>query len=171
MKQYILFFFLLFALATGVPGQSSAQTTKSKSDVEMLIRRASKIKSPQISYAYISLNMFKQLLNPVLSEEPMLKEMFGNMKSLRRFFTTGPEGEKLLATVLEPFMQEDENVMGMELMTINRENGMMSVIYAGSDNILLINDSSECLSVVYVVVLTYDAFEQIFKGDVIDFDF
>ncbi len=171
MKQYILFFFLLFALATGVPGQSSAQTTKSKSDVEMLIRRASKIKSPQISYAYISLNMFKQLLNPVLSEEPMLKEMFGNMKSLRRFFTTGPEGEKLLAAVLEPFMQEDENVMGMELMTINREDGMMSVIYAGSDNILLINDSGECLSVVYVVGLTYNAFEKIFKGDVIDFDF
>lgn len=171
MKQYILFFFLLFALATGVPGQSSAQTTKSKSDVEMLIRRASKIKSPQISYAYISLNMFKQLLNPVLSEEPMLKEMFGNMKSLRRFFTTGPEGEKLLATVLEPFMQEDENVMGMELMTINREDGMLSVIYAGSDNILLINDSGECLSVVYVVGLTYNAFEKIFKGDVIDFDF
>lgn len=171
MKQYILFFFLLFALATGVPGQSSAQTTKRKSDVEMLIRRASKIKSSQISYAYISLNMIKQLLNPVLSEEPMLKEMFGNMKSLRRFFTTGPEGEKLLATVLEPFMQEDENVMGMELMTINREDGMMSVIYAGSDNILLINDSGECLSVVYVVGLTYNAFEQIFKGDVIDFDF
>ena len=68
-------------------------------------------------------------------------------------------------------MQEDENVMGMELMTINREDGMMSVIYAGSDNILLINDSGECLSVVYVVGLTYNAFEQIFKGDVIDFDF
>ena len=56
-------------------------------------------------------------------------------------------------------------------MTINREDGMMSVIYAGSDNILLINDSGECLSVVYVVGLTYNAFELIFKGGVIDFDF
>lgn len=171
MKQFILITLLLFAVATGAAGQSSARTTTEKSEAEMLIRRASKIKSSQINYAYISLNMFKQMLNPIFAEEPMVKELFGTMKSLRRFFTTGPEGKKQLAAVLHPFMQEDEKVMNMELMTINREADAMSVIYAGNDNILLINDSGESLSVVFVVGLSYDGFKQIFMDSDFELDF
>ncbi|MBQ8270250.1 MAG: hypothetical protein IJZ22_03445 [Bacteroidaceae bacterium] len=171
MKQFVLTVLLIFAVATGIAAQSSAPKPKEKSEVEMLMRRASKIKSPQINYAYISLNMFKQMLHPMLAENPMVSELFGTMKSLRRFFTTGPDGEKQLAAVLHPFMQEEVVVMGMELMTINRENDAMSVIYAGDDKILLINDSGECLSVVFVVGLSYEVFKYIFGESDFEFDF
>lgn len=154
---------MLFSLLTGAVAQSASVVIKEKNDVEMFIRQASKIKSPQINYAYISFNMLKKMFAPI--------GKFASIKSLRRFYTTGPEGKKKLAEALWPFMQESDVVMGMELMTINRESDMMSVIYAGGDNILVINDSGETLSVVFVAGLSYEAFKFIFLSDEFDFGF
>ncbi len=171
MKRFIAIFLMLIVVATATWGQKAVQAAKEKSEAELLIKQAARIKSPQINYAYISFGMLKQMLSPMIERNSVVTEFFGSIKSLRRFFTTGPEGKKKLAAVMQPFMQEEEEVMGMELMTINREDGMMSAIYAGGDNILVVNDSGECLSVVFLVGLSYDGFNVIFGGNFVDVDF
>ena len=164
MKRYILitlFALVLFvgsAFATGRIPQNDG-----KSEAEMYIKRVAKIKSSEIDYAYISSSMFRQMFKmlgaDVQSELNDIPLPLTSIRSMRQFTATGPEGYALLLKVMDPFLQEEESVMGMKLMALNREDGTMTAIYGDSSSTLVINDEGDELSVVFIAGLSYDSFK------------
>ena len=162
MKRYILttlFALMLFAgsaFATGHIPQNDG-----KSEAEMYIKRVAQIKSDEIDYAYISSSMFRQMFN-MLGADGELNDIplqLTSIRSMRQFTATGPEGYKLLSQAMDIFLQEEESVMGMKLMALNREDGMMTAIYGDSNSTLVINDEGDELSVVFIAGLSYDSFK------------
>ena len=162
MKRYILttlFALVLFAgsaFATGHIPQNDG-----KSEAEMYIKNVAKIKSSEIDYAYISSSMFRQMFN-MLGADVELKDIplqLTSIRSMRQFTATGPEGYKQLSRAMNIFMQEEESVMGMKLMALNREDGIMTAIYGDSNSTLVINDEGDELSVVFIAGLSYDSFK------------
>ena len=162
MKRYILttlFALVLFvgpAFATGHIPQNDG-----KSEAETYIKKVAKIKSDEIDYAYISSSMFRQMFN-MLGADGELNDIplqLTSIRSMRQFTATGPEGYKQLSQAMDIFLQEEESVMGMKLMALNRENGMMTAIYGDSNSTLVINDEGDELSVVFIAGLSYDSFK------------
>jgi hypothetical protein len=162
MKRYILttlFALVLFAgsaFATGHIPQNDG-----KSEAEMYIKKVAKIKSGEIDYAYISSSMFRQMFN-MLGADGELNDIplqLTSIRSMRQFTATGPEGYKQLSQAMDIFLQEEESVMGMKLMALNREDGMMTAIYGDSNSTLVINDEGDELSVVFIAGLSYDSFK------------
>lgn len=162
MKRYILsamMSLLLFAgsaFATGHIPQNDG-----KSEAEMYIKKVATIKSDEIDYAYISSSMFRQMFN-MLGADGELNDIplqLTSIRSLRQFTATGPEGYKHLSQAMDIFLQEEESVMGMKLMALNREDGTMTAIYGDSNSTLVINDEGDELSVVFIAGLSYDSFK------------
>ena len=162
MRRYILttlFAFVLFAgsaFATGHIPQNDG-----KSEAEMYIKKVAKIKSGEIDYAYISSSMFRQMFN-MLGADGELNDIplqLTSIRSMRQFTATGPEGYKQLSQAMDIFLQEEESVMGMKLMALNREDGTMTAIYGDSNSTLVINDEGDELSVVFIAGLSYDSFK------------
>ena len=162
MKRYILttlFALVLFAgsaFATGHIPQNDG-----KSEAEMYIKKVAKIKSDEIDYAYISSSMFRQMFK-MLGADGELNDIplpLTSIRSMRQFTATGPEGYKQLSQAMDIFLQEEESVMGMKLMALNREDGMMTAIYGDSNSTLVINDEGDELSVVFIAGLSYDSFK------------
>ena len=162
MKRYILsamMSLLLFAgsaFATGHIPQNDG-----KSEAEMYIKKVATIKSGEIDYAYISSSMFRQMFN-MLGADGELNDIplqLTSIRSMRQFTATGPEGYKQLSQAMDIFLQEEESVMGMKLMALNREDGMMTAIYGDSNSTLVINDEGDELSVVFIAGLSYDSFK------------
>ena len=162
MKRYILttlFALVLFvgpAFAIGHIPQSDGKT-----EAEMYIKKVAKIKSDEIDYAYISSSMFRQMFN-MLGADGELNDIplqLTSIRSMRQFTATGPEGYKQLSQAMDIFLQEEESVMGMKLMALNREDGTMTAIYGDSNSTLVINDEGDELSVVFIAGLSYDSFK------------
>ena len=162
MKRYILttlFALMLFAgsaFATGHIPQNDG-----KSEAEMYIKKVAKIKSDEIDYAYISSSMFRQMFK-MLGADGELNDIplpLTSIRSMRQFTATGPEGYKQLSQAMDIFLQEEESVMGMKLMALNREDGIMTAIYGDSNSTLVINDEGDELSVVFIAGLSYDSFK------------
>ena len=162
MKRYILttlFALVLFAgsaFATGHIPQNDG-----KSEAEMYIKRVAKIKSDEIDYAYISSSMFRQMFKMLGADGELnaIPLQLTSIRSMRQFTATGPEGYALLLKAMNPFLQEEESVMGMKLMALNREGGAMTAIYGDSKSTLVINDEGHELSVVFIAGLSYDSFK------------
>ena len=163
MKRYILtvmislVFFAGSAFANGHTPQE-----KQKSKAEMFIRQLAKVKAGEIDYAYISAIMFKQMfsMTGAAVELQGISHPLASIKSLRKFASTGRVGYTVLKKHLEPFLQEDENVMEMELMALNREGGTLMAIYSGSGNILVVSDDdNDEISVLFIVGLDYEIFK------------
>ncbi len=176
MKRYILLALISLTLLAGpafaVPA-SPPQQAKEKSEAERFIKAVSRIKSTQIDYAYISTNMFKSMFGLFGGSIVVdgLEEVFASPMNLRRLVTTGDVGYRILSTAMQPFMQEEEEVMGMELMSLNREDGALSAIYGDTKNLLVVNDDGGGeLTVVFIVGLTYNDFIKMTEGGV-NFDF
>lgn len=162
MKRYILttlFALVLFAgsaFATGHIPQNDG-----KSEAEMYIKRVAKIKSDEIDYAYISSSMFRQMFKTLGADAELnaIPLQLTSIRSMRQFTANGPEGYALLLKAMNPFLQEEESVMGMKLMALNREDGTMTAIYGDSSSTLVINDEGDELSVVFIAGLSYDSFK------------
>ena len=162
MKRYILttlFALVLFAgsaFATGHIPQNDG-----KSEAEMYIKRVAKIKSDEIDYAYISSSMFRQMFKTLGADAELnaIHLQLTSIRSMRQFTANGPEGYALLLKAMNPFLQEEESVMGMKLMALNREDGTMTAIYGDSSSTLVINDEGDELSVVFIAGLSYDSFK------------
>ena len=162
MKRYILsamMSLLLFAgsaFATGHIPQNDG-----KSEAEMYIKKVATIKSGEIDYAYISSSMFRQMFNMLGADVELngIPLQLTSIRSMRQFTATGPEGYKQLSQVMDIFLQEEESVMGMKLMALNREDGTMTAIYGDSSSTLVINDEGDELSVVFIAGLSYDSFK------------
>ena len=162
MKRYILttlFALVLFAASAFATGH--IPQNDGKSEAEMYIKKVAKIKSDEIDYAYISSSMFRQMFN-MLGADGELNDIplqLTSIRSMRQFTATGPEGYKQLSQVMDIFLQEEESVMGMKLMALNREDGTMTAIYGDSNSTLVINDEGDELSVVFIAGLSYDSFK------------
>ena len=173
MKRYFLFIMMSLVLHTGVVSAQTAQP-KEKSLAEAYMKQVAKeIKSDEIDYAYISTSMLKQLLSQMLSMvdtevKNTLEMVFGSAMYMRRFISTGEEGYKLLSTAMRPFFEEEEMVMGMELNALNRRDGVVSIIYGNSENVLVINDNAEAdnLCAVFIAGLSYEAFMKLNDSDI-----
>lgn len=171
MKRYILLTLMALALHMGSLFAQSAQP-REKSEVEVFMQQVAKVvaKSYEIDYSYISTNMFKQILSQLLSivndeakEEMGIDKIFGSAMYMRRFISTGTEGYKLLEVAMNPFwgfLEEREVVMDMELCALNRQDGVVSMIYGNSENVLVINNNHKDLkySIVFFAGLSYEAF-------------
>ena len=168
MKRYFLFIVMSLVLHTGVALAQVAQS-REKSKVEVYMQQVAKgARSNEIDYAYISTGMFKQLLSQLLSivddeakTEIGLDKMFGSTMYMRRFISTGEEGYRMLSTMLRPFLVgEEEDCMGMQLCALNRLDGVVSIIYGNSEDVLVINDNAEAnnLTAVFIAGMSYEAF-------------
>lgn len=162
MKRYILttlFALVLFAASAFATGH--IPQNDGKSEAEMYIKKVAKIKSGEIDYAYISSSMFRQMFN-MLGADGELNDIplpLTSIRSMRQFTATGPEGYKQLSQAMDIFLQEEESVMGMKLMALNREDGTMTAIYGDSNSTLVINDEGDELTVVFIAGLSYDSFK------------
>lgn len=182
MRHKIFILLLCMALSACLPGIAATtdNPVREKSKVEVYMQQLSKIKSPEINYAYISFNMLKRLFSMASQEnrkganivvDGIESTPFALLKSVRRFVTTGSEGYAKLRNNLLPFLSQDEEVMGMELMAMNVEDGALSVVYSDSQSVLLITDTGDAeLSVVFVVGLSYTVLNELIDGG-FDFDF
>ena len=175
MKRYILLALTALVLHTGTLSAQSAQP-REKSEVEVFMQQVAKgSKSSEIDYAYISTSMFKQLISQLFSmiNDEMRTEMgidkiFGSAMYMRRFISTGEEGYKLLSNAMRPFLEEEEEVMGMELSALNRQDGVVSIIYGNSKNVLVINDYADAdnLTAVFIAGMSYEAFMELDKSGI-----
>ena len=166
-KLFIILALISVALSTwAMPPQQPE-----KSEAEKFVQNLAKIKSDEISYAYISANMFKQLFIRIdLSEEEQESISFmKSLKSLRRFFTIGKQGYDIMKAALQPFLEEREEVLGMTLMASNRDGGGMVAIYYGQGNTLVVTDygNNETITVVFVAGLSYEAFLEFDNLDIV----
>ena len=180
MKRYILLALTALVLHTGTLFAQSAQP-REKSEVEVFMQQVAKAvaKSNEIDYAYISTSMFKQLISQLFSviddearSEMELDKIFGSTMYLRRFISTGEEGYQILSKAMQPFLEEEEAVMGMELSALNRQDGVVSIIYGNSKNVLVINDYADAdnLTAVFIAGMSYEAFMEL-DGSGIDLGF
>ena len=171
-RNIVITTLLLFVLCIASPSTAQETAGNGKSEAEKIIQQAARIRSNEISYSYISLNMLKQMLPIANIADNEAKQIFGKMKSIRRFCTTGEQGYRLLYQAMQPFLQEEDNVMGLELMALTREDGMLSVVYSNDNNLLVINDcGNNTLTVVFIVGLPYSAFKILNEGEFsLDFD-
>ena len=179
MKRYILLTLMALALHTGTLFAQSAQP-REKSEVEVFMQQVAKgSKSSEIDYAYISTSMFKQLLSQLFTTinegieiHGPVEKIFGSTMYMRRFISTGEEGYKILSKAMRPFLEEEEEVMGMELSALNRQDGVVSIIYGNSKNVLVINDNAEWsnLTAVFIAGMSYEAFMELDKS-VVDLGF
>ena len=173
MKRYILLALTALVLHTGTLFAQSAQP-REKSEVEVFMQQVAKgSKSSEIDYAYISTSMFKQLLSQLFTTinegieiHGPVEKIFGSTMYMRRFISTGEEGYKILSNAMRPFLEEEEEVMGMELSALNRQDGVVSIIYGNSKNVLVINDYADAdnLTAVFIAGMSYEAFMELDKS-------
>ena len=156
-----LFIILMLLFAT-LGAWATPPQQPEKSEAERFVQSLAKIKSDEISYAYVSANMFKQLFIKTDLDEEMQESIsfIKSLKSLRRFFTNGKQGYDAMKAALQPFLQEKEEVMGMTLMASNRDGGGMVAIYSGLGNTMVVTDygNNETMTVVFVAGLSYESF-------------
>ena len=171
MKRYILLTLTALVLHTGSLFAQSAQP-REKSEAEIFMQQMAKeVKSNEIDYAYISTSMFRQLLSQALSiVDSDIKEALGvdnilsSVMYMRRFMTTGREGYELLHKAMQPFLEEEEELMGMQLNSFNRADGRLSIVYSDQKNVLVINEQEgdeDYFMVIFVSGVSYENFMKV----------
>ena len=171
MKRYILLTLTMLVLYTGSLFAQSAQP-REKSEVEIFMQQVAKeVKSNEIDYAYISTSMFRQLLSQALSiVDSDIKEKLGvdnilsSVMYMRRFMSTGREGYELLHKAIQPFLEEEEELMGMQLNSFNRADGRLSIVYSDPKNVLIINEQEgdeDYFMVIFVSGVSYENFMKV----------
>lgn len=171
MKRYILLTLTALVLHTGTLFAQSAQP-REKSEAEIFMQQMAKeVKSNEIDYAYISTSMFRQLLSQALSiVDSDIKEALGvdnilsSVMYMRRFMSTGREGYELLHKAMQPFLEEEEELMGMQLNSFNRADGGLSIVYSDPKNVLIINEQEgdeDNFMVIFVSGVSYENFMKV----------
>ena len=171
MKRYILLTLTALVLHTGTLFAQSAQP-REKSEAEIFMQQMAKeVKSNEIDYAYISTSMFRQLLSQALSiVDSDIKEALGvdnilsSVMYMRRFMPTGREGYELLHKAMQPFLEEEEELMGMQLNSFNRADGGLSIVYSDPKNVLIINEQEgdeDYFMVIFVSGVSYENFMKV----------
>ena len=142
MKRQITIILMLLAMsvtAFATPAEQQEERSKSETFIVELAHK----ELPQTSYSYFSFRMLGQIFKPLFDHVGKFSEMLSNIKNIRNIETTGAEGYLAMKKELSPFMQEQEEVMGLEVVSYSRSDSLVSVIYGNDKNILVINDEVE----------------------------
>ena len=161
MKRLTTIFFallLMFAAATTAPAASRDGNSNSK--VERFVQGLARDYSSHVEYSYISMNMLRSLFSMMLGEDD--REMAKTMKRLkyiRKYSSSDGDGYKKLKKEMQPFLSNDDKVMGMELVAANKEGTETTTIYSSKDGLLIITDESGAtLTVVFIAGLSMEVF-------------
>ena len=161
-----IFFALLLTFAAATTAPAASRDNKSKSKVEKFVQGLARDYSAHVEYSYISMNMLKSIFAIVLADGD--KETTKALKSLRyirKYNSSDSEGYKRLKKELQPFLSNDDEVMGMELVVVNKENQTLTTTYSNKDGLLIITDESgTTLTVVFIAGLSMDIFNTLLEN-------
>lgn len=151
---------MLFAVFVSTAWASPMEPKKQnggKSDVEQLVKTISKIESSEIDYTYVSTSMLQKMIQML----PGAKEIFVSLKNVRSIETAGDDGYRKVKKMIEPFLNEDEEVMGLSLQALERSGGEINVCYGNDDYLLMVEDDGEAtLFIVLIKGLSFDMFKK-----------
>lgn len=155
-KMFIMAFVILISTAAMASPQVPQAQHDGKNNVEQLIKTISKIESSEIDYTYVSTAMISKMFKML----PDIGELYG-LKNVRAIETTGLDGYIKVKKMIEPFLNEDEEVMGLSLQALERNGGKLNVCYANNDYLLMVNDDGEItLSITLLKGLSFDMFKK-----------
>ena len=167
MKRLIaIFLTLLLMFVAATTASAASRDSKSKSKVEKFVQSLARDYSSHVEYSYISMNMLKSLFALGFGEGD--KEMAKSLKKLkyiRQYSSSDSEGYKKLKKEMQPFLSNDDKVMGMELVATNKEGSEATTIYSSKEGLLIITDENNTtLSVVFIAGLSMDIFNALLEN-------
>ena len=172
MKRLIaIFLTLLLMFVAATTASAASRDSKSKSKVEKFVQSLARDYSSHVEYSYISMNMLKSLFSIMLDEDNLDKDdkemakALKTLKYIRKYSSCDSEGYKKLKKEIQPFLSNDDEVMGMELMATNKEGTETTTIYSSKDGLLIITDeNSTTLTVVFIAGLSMDIFNTMLEN-------
>lgn len=149
MKRNLFFMlFFMIAFVPAIPGTSQKEQKKNKSEVEVLLNKISRMKSNEINYTYVSSSMIGKMLNATGIDIPLIEEIVTSLKNVRNISTNGRQGYKIVMDAIKPFLQEDDEVMGLELISYSCDGKTTTTLYGGDEQLLVIDyDSGTSVSI------------------------
>lgn len=168
MRRNILVMLLfLFVVVISASAVSPKQQQNKKNEVEILIKKISRVDSPQIDYTYVSCSMIQRMFASLKLNMPVVEELLGSLKSIRSVSTQGRDGYTKVRKMIEPFLQEENEVMELSLISSSRENGIFTVLYANDDCMLVVDDDGNTsISIVLIIGISYESYQKILEGGV-----
>ena len=169
MKRLIaIFLTLLLMFVAATTASAASRDSKSKSKVEKFVQSLARDYSSHVEYTYISTRMLKSLFALVFSEgDKETAKSLKRMKYIRQFCSSDSVGYKKLKKEMQPFLSNDEEVMGMELMVTNKDDADTTTIYSSKDGLLIITDENgTTLTVVFIAGLSMDIFNDLLEKGV-----
>ena len=155
-----IFFALLLMFGAATTTSAASRDSKNNSRVEKFVQGIAHDYSSHVEYSYISMNMLRSLFSMMFGEDD--KEMAKTMKRLkyiRKYSSSDGDGYKKLKKEMQPFLSNDDKVMGMELVAANKEGAETTTIYSSKDGLLIITDENgTTLTVVFIAGLSMDIF-------------
>ena len=132
------------------------------SSAEAFIKVVAKIKMEEVNYVYISTAMFKQIFSLMDEAAEGNGNMLASIKSMRSFASTSKNSYKALRAYMDIFLFEIDEVFGMQLQMVNKDDDVYMAIYSDDKNLLVINDDGDTnLYVVFIAGLSYELFMKI----------
>ena len=161
-----IFFALLLTFAAATTAPAASRDSKSKSKVEKFVQGLARDYSSHVEYSYISMNMLKSIFAIVLADgDKEAAKALKNLRYIRKYNSSDSEGYKRLKKELQPFLSNDDEVMGMELVVANKENQTLTTTYSNKDGLLIITDESgTTLTVVFIAGLSMDIFNTLLEN-------
>ena len=132
------------------------------SSAEAFIKVVAKIKMEEVNYVYISTAMFKQIFSLMDEAAEGNGNILASIKSMRSFASTSKNSYKALRAYMDIFLFEMDEVFGMQLQMVNKDDDVYMAIYSDDKNLLVINDDGDTnLYVVFIAGLSYELFMKI----------
>jgi hypothetical protein len=106
------------------------------------------------------MNMLKSLFALGFGEgDKEMAKSLKRLKYIRQYSSSDSEGYKKLKKEMQPFLSNDDEVMGMELVAAQKEGMETTTIYSSKDGLLIITDENgTTLTVVFIAGLSMDIF-------------
>ena len=161
-----IFLALLLTVAAATTAPAASRDSKSKSKVEKFVQGLARDYSAHVEYSYISMNMLKSIFAIVLTDcDKETAKALKSLRYIRKYNSSDSEGYKRLKKELQPFLSNDDEVMGMELVVANKENQTLTTTYSNKDGLLIITDESgTTLTVVFIAGLSMDIFNTLLEN-------
>ncbi len=149
MKRLIIFTIITLILSAGAmantPGEQNRGKPKSK--IEKFLQKLPIDATAGIEYTYISANILKGIYSmfPGGKESPFgtITTALKSIRYVKKFETTTADGYSKLKEKAAPLLACDDEIMGMNLLTVNSENRETTTIYSNKENTLIIAHNSD----------------------------
>lgn len=137
----IVTLFLTIGTMASVPSEQSNGRAKSK--IEKFLQKLPKAETEGINYTYISANMVKGLYSFIAGNNAPAADALTNVlkeiRYVKKFESVTYNGYRKLKDKIAPLLACDDEVMGLNLITVNREGKKATIIYSNKNNTLIIN--------------------------------